>query len=85
MHTMVSMEVRVMAAFYAFSAISVGNRIMDKLKKMKATSKETARTIEELELTEPEKRRLHQLAFIGKIKETSDGRYCIECKDGKHC
>lgn len=77
LHTMVPMGVKFMAAFYAAYAISVGNRIMDKLKKMKATSKETARTIEELELTEPEKRRLHQLAVIGKIKETSDGRYYI--------
>ena len=39
----------------------------------------------ELGLSEPEKRRLHQLAFIGKIKETSDGCYYIECKHWKHC
>jgi hypothetical protein len=58
-------------------------RIRRKLKKVGAISEDTAKPIEELDLSEPEKRRLQQLAFIGKIKKTSDGRYYLPCEDEK--
>jgi hypothetical protein len=70
-------------------------QIEKKLKEVGATSEETAKTIEELKqhglsqpcinfLKDSLRRGLARIAG-NKIKETSDGRYYIECKDGKHC
>ena len=60
-------------------------RIRKQLKTSNALSEDTAKTIEELNLSVPEMRRLRQLVTIGKVKETSDGRFYAVCKDGKHC
>lgn len=60
-------------------------RIRKKLKTAGAAAEDTAKNIEELNLSGPEKRRLQQLAFIGKVKKTGDGRYYVPCEDGKHC
>jgi len=54
-------------------------RIVNKLEKAGATSKEKAVTIEEAELDLPEKQWLNYFAggFLGEIKKTEDKRYYI--------
>jgi hypothetical protein len=65
--------------------IVYSRRLSEKLRKAGAVSKETAKTIEELGLSGREKRTLKRNVWIGKIKETEDGRYYVPCRDMKHC
>jgi hypothetical protein len=62
-------------------------RIRKKLKNACAVSEDTAKTIHELDLSGPEKRRLQQLASIGKVKEITDKkgekRYYVPCENEK--
>jgi hypothetical protein len=53
-----------------------------KMKKLKATSEETAKKPEELGV---HKSYLDKLVRLGRVKRTEDDRYYVECKDGKHC
>ncbi|MCJ7423947.1 hypothetical protein MUP01_06720 [Candidatus Bathyarchaeota archaeon] len=54
-----------------------------KMKKLGAVSEETAKKPEELGI---EQRLLkHDMAKIHGIRRTEDGRYYVECKDGKQC
>jgi hypothetical protein len=67
-------------------------QIEKKLKEIGAISEETAEIPEQLGLSKPcmnflqspLRRKLAQIAG-DRIKETSDGRYYVECKDKKHC
>lgn len=54
-------------------------KIVSKLKKARATSKEKAVTIEEAKLDMQERKWLHYFAgaFLGRIKKTKDKRYYI--------
>ncbi|MEM2995734.1 MAG: hypothetical protein QXI91_06975, partial [Candidatus Bathyarchaeia archaeon] len=54
----------------------------DKIKKLGATSEETAKKPEELGI---EERVLKILVSDWGVKRTSDGRYYVECEDEKHC
>lgn len=65
----------------AETAMFIGyTRILNKIKRAGAVSEKTAKTASELGLKEFDLRRLKRW-----VKETSDGRYYVECKDGKHC
>lgn len=55
-------------------------RTVNKIKNAGAVSEETAKTALQLDLKEIDLKRLKRL-----IKETSDGRFYVECKNGKHC
>jgi hypothetical protein len=66
-------------------ATTVRRRCIEKLKEAKALSPETAVAMDKLKLDWLEKRHFKRLAQEGKIKKTEDGRYYMECKDGKHC
>jgi hypothetical protein len=73
---MVYVEVPIMA-----TSMFIGYaRIVEKVKKAGATSEETARTAEQLNLRKGDLERLSRW-----IKKTSDERFYVECKDGKHC
>lgn len=54
-----------------------GKRLREKLKSAGAISKETAKTIEELNLSKRERRTLARNVWARKIKETEDGRYYV--------
>ena len=54
-----------------------------KMKNVGATSEETAKKPEELDIKEWVLN--CGLAKLRGIKRTEDGRYYVECKDGKHC
>jgi len=56
-------------------------RIRQKIKEAGATV-ENPKTPEELKI---DKTVLKWLVFVKDVKETSDGRYYVECKDKKHC
>jgi hypothetical protein len=56
--------------------------IIRKIKKLKATSEESAKKPEELGV---HKSYLDKLVKLGRIKRTEDNRYYVECKDRKHC
>jgi hypothetical protein len=57
--------------------------IKKKMKRLGATSEETARKPEELQV---EERLLkNNVARVRGIKRTKDGRYYVECKDMEHC
>jgi hypothetical protein len=68
-----------MAGAIAGSQIGLA-RTLRKIKNAGATSEETAKTASELCLRSDDLKRLKRW-----IKETSDGRFYVECKDGKHC
>lgn len=69
-----------MAAF--FSTYYPRRRTIKKIKEAGAISEETAKTSKELGIGEST---LRYLVSVKDVKKTSDGRYYIECKDGKHC
>jgi len=64
-----------------------GKRLREKLKRAGAISKETARTIEELNLSKREIRTLKRNVWAGKIKEVADDkgkkRYYVPCEEKK--
>lgn len=70
----------------AAGIIGARENIEKKIRRKGAVSVETAITPEEARITSKrELGWLNRLVKEGKIKEKSDGRYYIECKDGKHC
>lgn len=69
-----------MAAF--FSTYYPRRRTIKKIKEAGAISEETAKTSKELGIGEST---LRYLVSVKDVKKTEDGRYYIECKDGKHC
>lgn len=69
--SMVHMVGAIMAEYAAWMFIHDA-RIKKKLRSVGAVSADAAKTIEELGLSGPEKRRLQQLVFIGKVKEIID-------------
>jgi hypothetical protein len=59
---------------------------LEMLKKVNATSKESAVKPEDAGISGFSlERALQSLIKRGKVKKTEDGRYYVECKDGKHC
>jgi len=60
-------------------------RCIKKYKKAKAFSPETAMTLQEAGIAWHEKKAVKPLVREGKLKKTEDGRFYLECKDGKHC
>jgi hypothetical protein len=68
-----------MAAFLAGRALRRA-LVIKKMKKLGATSQETAKWPSELGYSAKELRFLKRW-----VKETPDGRFFIECKNGKHC
>jgi hypothetical protein len=60
-----------------------GKRLRRKLKEAGAVSAETAKTIEELDLSGVEIRTLKRNVMIGKVQETKDHRYYVPCEDEK--
>jgi hypothetical protein len=65
----------------AETAMFIGyTRILDKIKRAGAVSEKTAKTASELGLRSGDLKRLKRW-----VKETSDGRFYVECKDKKHC
>ena len=70
-----------MAGFFAGVYIGLG-LAREKMKKLGATSEETAKKPEELGI---EERILKILTSDWGVKRTSNGRYYVDCKDGKHC
>lgn len=67
------------------AGVGVGHILTrNKIKKLGATSEETAKKPEELGIEEWLLKRLTQSKGLD-VKRTSDGRYYVECKDGKHC
>jgi hypothetical protein len=70
----------------AAARIGAKKNIEKKIRRKGAVSVETAITPEEAGITSKrELGWLNRLVKEGKIKETSDGRYYIECEDGKYC
>jgi hypothetical protein len=59
-------------------------KIRKKFKEYGATSKENAKSLEELDL-KLSNSAIKYLKFIEDIKEADDGRYYVECKDEKQC
>jgi NADH/NAD ratio-sensing transcriptional regulator Rex len=58
-------------------------KCLKKLKAASANSPETAVSAEKAGIEEDWI--LKDLLWFGDIKRTEDGRYYVECKDGKHC
>lgn len=58
-------------------------KIRNKFKEYGATSKEKAKSLEDLDL-KLSNATIKYLKIIGDIKEV-DGHYYVECKDEKHC
>ncbi len=69
-----------MAAF--FSTYYPRRRTIKNIKEAGAISEETAKTSKELGIGEST---LRYLVSVKDVKKTEDGRYYIECEDGKHC
>jgi hypothetical protein len=67
--------------------IVYSRRLREKLKKAGATSKDTAKTIGELDLNAREIRTLKRNVWIGKVKEVADDkgkkRYYVPCEAEK--
>lgn len=76
---MVHLVVTVMAGAIAGFQIGLA-RTLRKIKNTGATSEETAKTASELGLRSDDLKRLKRW-----VKETSDGRFYVECNDKKHC
>jgi hypothetical protein len=65
----------------AWAGTSIGiARILNKIKRKGAVSKETAKYASELGLRNGDLKRLKR--WVG---ETEDGRFYAKCDDGKHC
>ena len=78
------MSITGVAAYLAEKEASK-KRCMKKYKKAKAFSPETAMTPQEAGIAWHEKKAIKPLVREGKLKQTEDGRFYLECKDGKHC
>jgi hypothetical protein len=66
----------------AFAGFMIGiTRMLRRIKEAGATSEDIAKTPEELGLREADLKRLKKWG----VHRTEDGRYFVECKDGKHC
>lgn len=75
----------IIIAVMAWSSVATERKLcMEKLKRVNALSPETAVNIEK-ELSSIEKRHLKALVKLKIVGKTEDGRYYINCKDGKHC
>ena len=72
-----------MMAEYAAFAFMYSRRLRKKLKEAGAVSEETAKTIEELGLSDREIRTLRRNVWVGKVKKTKDERYYVLEKDAK--
>ncbi len=57
-------------------------KAVEKIKEKGAMSEDTAKTSEELGIDTDT---LKYLVFVKDVKKTKDGRYYIECEDGKQC
>ncbi len=79
---MVSARLEMMAGVLVGLAIRA-EWAKEKMKKLGAISEETAKKPEELRIEEFFLK--NNIAQIHRIKRTNDGRYYVECKDGKHC
>jgi hypothetical protein len=61
------------------------NACMKLLKDAEALSPEKAVKPEEAGISGWNEATLQNLPLFGFVKKTDDGRYYVECKDGKHC
>ena len=61
------------------------NACIKLLKDAEALSPEKAVKPEEAGISGWNEATLQNLPLLGFVKKTDDGRYYVECKDGKHC